>query len=65
MPQSWRLKMFNSLFKVILAPIDLTVSAIADVVTLGGALNDKNSTYTGAAAGRLVDNAKNLVDPKK
>lgn len=50
--------MFNSLFKVILAPVDLTVSAMADVVTLGGILTDKDSTYTGDAAGRLVDNAK-------
>ena len=56
--------MFNSLFKVILAPVDLTVSAMADVVTLGGILTDKDSTYTGDAAGRLVDNAKNMVDPK-
>ena len=57
--------MFNSLLKVVLAPVDLAVSVVADTVTLGGALSDKKTTYTGDAASRLVQNTKDMVDPDK
>lgn len=57
--------MFNSLLKVVLAPVDLAVSVVADTVTLGGALTDKETTYTGDAASRLVQNTKDMADPDK
>lgn len=57
--------MFDSLMKVVLSPVDIAVSVAADVVTLGGTLNDKDSAYTMDAAGRLVDNVENVVKPNE
>lgn len=48
----------ESVVKVALAPVDLAVGVVADTVTLGGLTTDKDSTYTGDAAKRLVDNVK-------
>ena len=55
---------FESAIKAASAVIDIPVSIAADVVTLGGALNDKDGTYTGDAAGRFVDNVKNIANPR-
>ena len=57
--------MFKSLLKVALSPVDVAVSVAADVVTIGGALSDKDEPYTASAARRLVENAKDVVDPNE
>ncbi len=51
----------ESVVKVALAPVDLAVGVASDVVTLGGLTTDKNTTYTGDAAKRLVDNVKGMT----
>lgn len=56
--------MFNlveSVFKVALSPVDLAVGVVADTVTLGGLTRNKDTTYTGDAASRLMDNMKDLT----
>lgn len=55
----------KSAAKAASAVIDIPVSAAADVVTLGGSLNDKDETYTGAAMGRLVQNVSDMADPEE
>ena len=55
----------NSTLKAAASVIDIPVSIAADAVTLGGALNDKETTYTSDAAGRLVQNVKDMADPDK
>jgi hypothetical protein len=44
--------------------IQTPVAIVADVLTLGGALNDRDDTYTGEAIGKVVDNLNNAVRPK-
>ena len=56
--------LLESVVKVALSPVDLAVSATADIVTLGGLTTDRDETYTKEAAGRLVDNVKDMVQPK-
>jgi len=41
------------------------VAVVADVVTLGGALTDKDKPYTAEALGDFVDNLKNATNPDK
>lgn len=53
----------KSTLKAASAVIDIPVAAAADIVTLGGALNDKPRPYTAEAAERLVENVKNIADP--
>lgn len=55
----------NSTLKAAAAVVDIPVSIAADVVTLGGALTDKDTLYTTDAASRLVQNVKNMTDPKE
>lgn len=55
----------KSLAKAATAVVDIPVAVVADVVTLGGALSDKNNSYTSDAAGRLVQNVKDMADPDK
>lgn len=57
--------MLGSLFKAVAVVIDVPVSIAADVVTLGGELNDKDTdgTYTGNALDRFVDNVSDITDP--
>jgi len=51
----------ESVAKVALAPVDLAVGLASDVVTLGGLTTDKDTTYTGDAAKRLVDNVESMT----
>lgn len=53
----------KSAVKAVSAVIDIPLAVVADTITLGGALNDKDTTYTGDAAARLVKNVKNMADP--
>ena len=57
----------KSTIKAASAVVDVPVSAAADIVTMGGVLNDKKGggTYTGDAAERFVQNVKDIADPGK
>lgn len=57
--------MFESLLKTALSPVDIAVGAVADVVTLGGSLTDQDKPYTTQASERLIENVKDVFDPKK
>jgi len=57
--------LLTSIVKTAAAVIDVPVSIAADVVTLGGALTDKDKPYTAEAAERLVQNVKDIADPDK
>lgn len=54
----------KSAVKAASAVVDVPVSLLADVVTLGGALTDKDKPYTAEAAERLVKNVKDMSDPE-
>ncbi len=56
--------MLESLAKAAVAVVIVPVAAVADVVTLGGVLTDKNSTYTGAAVSDVMQNLKDAAKPK-
>ena len=53
----------KSAVKAAAAVVDVPVSMAADIVTLGGVLNDKEETYTGKAAERFVKNVSDMADP--
>ena len=55
----------KSLAKAATAVVDVPVSIVADVVTLGGVLTDQDKPYTAKAAERLVQNVKDAADPDK
>lgn len=55
----------NSTLKAAASVVDIPVSIAADAITLGGTLTDKETTYTSEAAGRLVQNVKDMTDPEK
>ncbi|MFV1535244.1 hypothetical protein VWX96_17075 [Phaeobacter sp. A90a-4f] len=54
----------KSAMKAASAVVDVPVSVAADIVTLGGALTDKDKPYTAEAAERLVKNVKDMSDPE-
>ena len=56
--------MLESLAKAACAVVTVPVSVVADVVTMGGALTDKEKPYTAEAIGDLVDNLKDASRPK-
>ena len=55
----------ESLAKAATAVVTVPVGVVADVVTLGGALTDKEKPYTAEAVSDLVQNLKNAADPQK
>ena len=57
--------MFSSLFKAAVAVATSPVSIAADVITLGGALTDKDEPYTVTQAKTVYKNLQNAVDPDK
>jgi len=57
--------MLESLAKAATAVVTVPVSVVADVVTLGGALTDKDQPYTADAVSDLVQNLKNAADPER
>ena len=56
--------MLESLAKAAVAVVTVPVAAVADVVTLGGVLTDKDSTYTGEAVSDAMQNLKDATKPK-
>ena len=57
------MSLFKSLTKAVVGVVTLPVSAVADVVTLGGVISDKPRTYTGEAASRILDNINEATTP--
>lgn len=47
------------------AVIETPVAVVADVITLGGALNDKREPYTATALKKVVENVQDAADPRK
>lgn len=56
--------MLESLAKAAAAVVTVPVSVAADVVTLGGALTDKDKPYTADAVSDLVQNLKDATKPE-
>ena len=56
--------MLESLAKAAVAVVTVPVAVVADVVTLGGVMTDKDSTYTGEALGDAMKNLKDAAKPK-
>ena len=57
--------MLESLAKAAAAVVTVPVAVVADVVTLGGALTDKDQPYTVDAVGDFVDNLKDATKPER
>lgn len=55
--------MIESLAKAATAVVTVPVSVVADVVTLGGSLTDKDKPYTAEAVEDLVDNLNDATKP--
>ena len=55
----------ESLAKAAVAVVTVPVAVVADVVTLGGSLTDKEQPYTAEAVGDLVDNLKDATRPNR
>ena len=53
----------ESLTKAGLAVITVPVAVVADVVTLGGAMTEKDQPYTASAVSDLVKNLKDATKP--
>jgi hypothetical protein len=53
----------GSLVKATVAIVDIPVAVASDIVTLGGALTEKDKSYTTDAAERLVQNIKDAASP--
>ena len=57
-------KMLGDLTKATVGVVIETPLAVAaDVVTLGGSLNDKDEPYTATAVKKVVKNVENATDP--
>ena len=57
--------MIESLAKAAAAVVTVPVAVVADVVTLGGALTDKDQPYTADAVEDFVDNLKDATKPER
>lgn len=58
------MKILDDLTKVVVGVVIKTPAAIvADVVTLGGAMTERQETYTGEALGEVMDNIDNVTRP--
>ena len=55
--------MLESLAKAALGVVTVPVGVVADVVTLGGALTDKDKPYTAEAVGDMVQNLEDAARP--
>jgi hypothetical protein len=56
--------MLESLTKAALGVVTVPVAVVADVVTLGGALTDKDQPYTADAVSDVVQNLEDAAKPK-
>jgi hypothetical protein len=59
------LGLITSLAKAAVAVVEVPVAVAADVVTLGGALTEKDKPYTATAVEHLVKNVQDAANPDK
>lgn len=57
--------MLESLAKATLAVVTVPVALVADVVTLGGSLTDREKPYTVDAVSHAVQNLENAANPNR
>lgn len=57
--------MLTSVVKAAASVVEIPVAVVADVVTLGGSMNDKDQPYTATAVEHLVENVQNAANPNK
>ena len=55
--------LIESLAKAAVGVVTLPVAVVADVITLGGALTDKDEPYTASAASDIVKNLSDATKP--
>ena len=55
--------MFKNLTKAVIGVVTSPVDVVADLVTLGGALTDKDEPYTVTKAKSIKDNIDKAIDP--
>lgn len=56
--------MLGSLTKAVVGVVvETPIAIVADVVTMGGAINDKREPYTATAVKRIMDNVEDAVKP--
>jgi hypothetical protein len=46
------------------AVIETPLAVVADVITLGGSMNDKDEPYTVAAVKKVIENVASATDPE-
>ena len=56
--------MLESLTKAALGVVTVPVGVVADVVTMGGVLTDKDEPYTATAVSDVVRNLSDVVKPE-
>ena len=44
--------------------VETPIAVVADVVTMGGVLTDKDKPYTATALEKVVENVEKATDPK-
>ena len=57
--------MIESIAKAAVAVVTVPVAVVADVVTMGGVLTDKDKPYTAEAVEDFVDNLKDATKPDR
>lgn len=58
--------MLESLTKAVVgAVIETPIAVVADVVTLGGSLTDKDEPYTATSVGKVMDNLSDATESDK
>jgi predicted benzoate:H+ symporter BenE len=56
---------FKSLTKAALGVVTVPVAVVADAITMGGALADKDKPYTAEACSDIVQNLKDATKPER
>ena len=55
----------ESVVKAAVSVVEIPVAVVADVVTLGGTLTEKDQPYTSTAVEHLVKNVQDAATPNK
>ena len=54
----------ESLLRASVAAVRIPVAVVADTITIGGALTDRDESYTASAAKDLVENLEDAASPR-
>ena len=55
--------MFGNLLKAVVGTVvETPIAIVADVITLGGSLTDRNAPYTGEAVKKVIKNIGDATD---